>query len=490
MKTIYKWLAALLLFCAPESLQAQSSCIVPDNVSVVAADGYLNVSADLGISGLHLGRNRQLFVTPVLKGGDGETVALPSVLINGRNMHYAYKRGSLKSAPAVRKHDIVKEVRRINGKPQTIGYHSRIPLQKWMRLADASLEFVVDSCGCGALAGTAIAGGVPLDLNPVSQMKVAMMTPAVTDLPVSIHQGKARVQFEVDKTELHPGPYVCANGQKIDNSSQIRMIEDSIAYALSDPNVEIASIAICGYASPESPYIHNESLATERSRALAEYLADRYHLPHEKAVYSSVAENWDGFREEVLANRDITEQQRSALLELIDRPAYGAADYDAKEKELKTSPKFASLYKSRILPEWFPRLRATTFAITTRLRPMTDEQLSEVIRTSPEKMSLNQMFRVARLYPVGSEDFNKVIGIALEHYPDDPTANLNAMAAFVASGDYEKAEALTEKIPDSPELFNLKGIMATAQGNFDAAAGWFEKAATLPEAAASLRLIK
>lgn len=465
MKTTCKILAALFLLHVAQFMHADSGTIMPGNVSVVAADGFLSVSADFDISDLKLDRNRQLFVTPLLKGGAGETITLPSVLINGRNMYYAYERGSLRNAPAVKKHDIVTAVRRINGESQTIAYMQRVPLQKWMRLADASLEFVVDSCGCGALAGSRVAEEIPLSLNPVKQMKVAMMTPAVTDLPVSIHQGKAIVQFEVDKTELHSGPYVCANGQRIDNSSQLRLIEDSIAYALSDPNVEIASIAICGYASPESPYSHNEQLATERSRALAEYLADRHNLPHEQAKYSSVPENWNGFREEVLVNQDITEQQRAALLELIDRPAFGPADYDAKEAELKTSPKFATLYKSKILPQWFPRLRATTFAITTRLRPMDDEQLAAVILTSPEKMSLNQMFRVARLYPVGSEEFNRVIGIALAHYPDDPTANLNAMAAFVAAGEYEKAEALVEKIPECPELFNLKGIMATAQGD-------------------------
>lgn len=131
--------------------------------------------------------------------------------------------------------------------------------------------------------------------------------------------------------------------------------------------------------------MHNEELATNRSRALAEYLADRYHLPRERASYSSVPENWKEFHEQVVESNELTDRERADLLELIDRPAYGASDYDAKEKELRTSPRFAKLYKTTILPKWFPQLRATTFAISTRLKPMSDEQLAKIINTTPEK---------------------------------------------------------------------------------------------------------
>ena len=82
--------------------------------------------------------------------------------------------------------------------------------------------------------------------------------------------------------------------------------------------------------------------------------------------------------------------------------------------------------------------------------PKADErsgELAKIIETSPEKMSLNQMFRVARLYPEGSKEFNRIIGIALAHYPDDPTANLNAAAAKVSEGDYEGAKSLLTKVP-------------------------------------------
>lgn len=167
MKTILRALA--IAICLPATALAQTSGISTDNVSLTASDGYLNVSADILLDGLHLKSDRQVFVTPVVKGGDDRAVALPSVLVSGRDMHYAYERGSLKDFDAISRHDILKEVRRLNGKPQRVDYITRIPLEKWMRLGNARVAFVYDSCGCGVDAGSMIAEEVPINLNPAAR---------------------------------------------------------------------------------------------------------------------------------------------------------------------------------------------------------------------------------------------------------------------------------------------------------------------------------
>lgn len=456
-----------------------------DDLRFHRIDSDLSVSASIVLDSLDLPANRQFYLTPVVTDGSS-AVELPSVLVNGRNMHYAYLRGTLRDnrdkAPAT-------EVRRINGTRQTIDYNAVTPLMPWMLGPEAAIEVKVDTCGCGHAYGQSLMPGRPLGLNPAPQMLLTYVTPQVTELPVAIHEGRARVQFEVDRTELHTTPYTCRNGQRIDNREQLRIIDDSVAYALSDPNVEIASIGICGYASPESPYMHNEYLATNRSRALAEYLAGRYSLPAERCTYSSVPENWGEFREIAESATDITDSQRADLLSLIDRPAYGASDYDEKERELKTSPKFARLYRSLILPEWFPRLRATKFTISTRLRPMSDEQLASVIAKTPALMSLNQMFRVARLYPEGSPEFNSVIATALTYYPDDTVANLNAAVAAIKSGDLDRASLYLARSDKSPEAENARGVLAAHEGDYEAARRHFEAAAPLPEAVRNIALI-
>lgn len=481
-------LAALSLLSA--SARQEEIAISTSGVHFSRGGGKFVVVADIVLDSLHLQNNGQVFVTPVVSGPDGQSVVMPSVLVTGRNMHYAYERGTMPGlADMLRRYDIVTESRRDNSRPQTVEYSAAVPLQEWMLADETGLRFVYDACGCGVQTAQAFGDVYNPMLNPASMMRVAYVTPEVTELPVSIHEGRARVQFEVDRTELHDVPYRCRDGQLIDNRAQLAVIDDSVRYALTDPNVEIAKIEITGYASPESPYIHNEELATGRSRALAEYLAGRYKLPAGRTDYSAVAENWAELRDIVVKADGITDAQRALLLEIIDSPAYGPSDYDARERRMKTDPQLAALYRSTILPKWFPQLRATNFRISTRLRPASDEKLAEIIDLTPEKMSLNQMMRVARLYPEGSDEFNRVIETALRYYPDSEEARLNAVAAALGRRDYDRAEALLQTLGDSPEAMNARGILLTRRGRFDEADRAFEAAGNLPEAVRNKKIL-
>ncbi len=485
MKHLYIYICMAAALAATPAHGGDKGRLGFKDVRVVRAAEKINVNVDLVLDSLKLGRNNQIFVSPAISDGTSQVV-LPAVLVNGRNMHIAYERGTI--AGLTDGYDIAQEVKRDKG-AQTVHYVAAAPFEKWMLSPDAELKFLVDTCGCGHAYAGSVTGPTPLGLNPVGDMRLVYITPKVTELPVAIHEGKARVQFEVDKTELHTEPYRCASGQRIDNREQLQAINDTVSYALSDPNVEIATINITGYASPESPYTHNEYLATGRSKSLAEYLGAKYNLPAEARRYGSVPENWEEFREMVVNAGDITDAQRTDLLQLIDRPAYGPSDYDAKETELKTSPKFAQLYRTKILPKWFPLLRATKFTITTHLRPLSDEQLAEVIETSPQLMSLNQMFRVARLYAEGSDDFNRIIDIALRYYPDDPVANTNAAIAALSRGDLDTAESLLQKAGDSQEAENARGILAARRSDLDEALRRFIAAGNLPEAVRNRQLI-
>lgn len=482
------------LITAALAASAAAPCIMADggvkwSAPRISREGRnVELSVDVVLDSVKLGSNRQLYLTPRIADADGNEEFLPAVLVNGRNMHIAWQRGTIPATPASQL-PLAGEIQRLNGKPQSYPYHALVPFQEWMISPDATLTFVTDTCGCGRQYGRVSEPVAPLDMNPWRQMETVYQTPAVTLPPVRIHNGSARVQFEVDRTELHDRPYRAKNGQLIDNRAQLQVIDDSVRYALSDPNVEIAKIRIIGYASPESPYDHNSFLAFNRSKALVEYLAEKYNLPQEAREYDAVPENWGEFRDMVVNSPEITEAQRADLLELIDRPVSTAAEYDAKERELKTSPKFAKLYRETILPKWFPHLRATRFEITTRLRPMTDRQLEEVMRIDPGLMSLNQMFRVARLYPEDSPEFREAIARILEYYPDDPVANLNAAAIAIADGDPEKAEILLSRAGDSQEAMNLRGILATRRGDLQTARQAFSGAHGLEEARKNLDII-
>lgn len=481
-------LASGLSLCLLPAFADGSFDIEIENALALPVGDRMKFSADIVLDALKLKSNRQIFLTPVLEDGAGNSEVLPAALVNGRTMQIAWDRGTV-AAGAKYENGVEVAVKRNNGKPQTINYNVSVPMQKWMWSRTASVKWMIDTCGCGHYNGSVMKDEELLKLNPAERMRASYMVPALAPLPIIKHEGKAHVQYEVGKSELHTSPYVCRNGQPIDNRLELKIIDDSISSALSNKNMEITKIKICGYASPEGTYVGNEKLSTDRSRSLAEYIADRYRLPAEKSEYSAVAENWEGFRKLVKEDTYLKPEQREALLALIDRPAYGPTDYDAKEKELKTGSKYSDIYRSIILPEWFPQLRTTKFEIQTQLKPLGDEELAQVIKTDPDKMSLNQMFRVSKLYPEGSPAFNEVMDTMLKYYPDDEVANLNAASAALKNGDLQKAADLLKKSGDSPEAWNARGILASWNGEMDEARECFKKAGALSEAAKNLEML-
>lgn len=454
------------------------------------------VSMQVDPNAVKMKANRQIFITPYLESADGSnSVMFPSVVLSGRNMHYVYLRSGETKATGKTKYKIATEIL-ANGKAEQYNYNESVPMQPWMYNDDTALRICVDTCGCGRLLASEGEPPIPTHFNPVNEMIYVPYPAPVAEVPKIInHHGKARVEFEVDKFELHEKVYsyvhtVTKRKHVIDNRAELKVIDDSIHYALSNPNVEIDHINLCGYASPESPYLHNDYLATNRSRALAQYISKRYNLPKDRCTFGAVPENWAGFRELTVASKEITESDRALLLKLIDRPAYGPADYDKKEKELRFDEKYIRLYKEIVHPDWFPKLRYTDFVIQTRLKPLTTEQLHEVLAKNPELLSLNQIYTVANDCEHGSEEFCKAMAAALKYYPDDETANCNAAALAIEQKQYEQAAEYLKKAGDNDVANVLRGIVEVSRLNNDKALEYFEMAKKIPEAQRNMQILK
>lgn len=463
-----------------------------ENVSVDRIGNKLMVSMDLVLDSTRLGNNGQLFVTPVVMSADSaHSVVLPSVLFSGRNMHYTYLRNESRALPTA-DYEIAREVYHKGLRTSKVKYEQSTPLTDWMSNSDAVLRIIVDTCGCRNLKAK---GVEEYPIKAPKMLQMAYPVPVPDDDKITVHQGKAKVQFEVDKFELHDEVYSYTNRitkrrHTIDNREQLQLIDDSLRYALNSPNVELVKLEVHGFASPESPYDHNEYLALNRAKAIMLYLEKHDGVPDSICSYSATPENWAGFREQVLAATDITEKQRTDLLELIDRPCHSTSDYDRKETELNKSAAFAALYRDKIRPDWFPDLRYTQFAFYTHLKPLTDEQLRQVAKDEPKRLSLSQFYRVALSYGHGTKEFHDVMLLALKYFPTDEVANCNAAALAIEEDRYADAKPYLEHAGETDDANILRGIVAYKEGDFDAAREYFQKAINQPEAQKNLELIK
>lgn len=119
---------------SPQNIKIENSVVIPVN-------DKMRFSADIVLDSLKLGANKQIYLTPVIEDGNGNSEVLPSALINGRSMQIAWNRGTVESSQKYTNGIKVVEKRR-NGKPQSIPYDVSVPMQQWMWSPSAGVKWM------------------------------------------------------------------------------------------------------------------------------------------------------------------------------------------------------------------------------------------------------------------------------------------------------------------------------------------------------------
>lgn len=442
MKRLPIYLAALLL--APTASQAQTTdtrlaadAIKVENMKVEKSNSTLMVDLDLNMSELDLRSNARLVFTPMVKDKNGgNQVLMPQILVSGRKSDISYRRSGHKDYA-----DDAVAVRRKNNTEQTVHYTAVVPYQDWMRNSDVVIA--EDLCGCNEIEeqNTHI-------VKRLRQPNMPYLRPAAEAQKQRSEQGRAFIDFPVDRVELHP------NYRK--NPTELQKIIETINLVKNDKNTTITNIDIHGYASPESPYEHNAYLAENRAKTLREYVSNLVQLPGDKFTVSSTPEDWEGLREAVVASNL---EHKQAILELIDD---GGLDPDVKEQRIKS--KYPADYRF-MLSTYYPALRHSDYVVSYTVKPFSVEEAKEVLKTKPQQLSLEEMFMVAQTYEPGSKEFNDVMETAVRLYPQDQTANINAACARMEAGDLQGAAEYLERTGNSPEAIHAKGVLAMIKGD-------------------------
>ncbi len=468
-KQIFALLSLLLLLPVGTltAKRAATGGVRTENVKAKAAAGLLVVQWRMVMDSLQMRSNQTLVFTPVIEDGKGNTEVMRSVMVNGRNQHLVYLRNGSKNYP-----DAI-EIQRKNHTSQAYDYCETTDCQPWM--TNATVRINVDTCGCGNLTGKS--AGKPAEINPHWENKcfTAFAQPQVAaDDPVLSLQGKAYLDFPVNRTELHPDYH--------NNPSELHKIMQTIDTVRNNANVEITSISIHGYASPEGSYQNNERLAQGRAATLKNYVMRQYDLPASIYHVSATPEDWAGLDSFVVkSNLDEKEQILSVIRSDMEP--------DAKDQQLKKQ--FPEAYRT-MLNAYYPYLRHSDYEVQYKIRPMSDKDAARLIDTNPKLLSLTKMYRIASLYPAGSEEYNHVIETAANTYPDNAAANINAANAALRKGDTVTAKQFLKHCGQEPQALNARGVTALIEGNETEAVEFFNqaKAAGCTEAQQNLLLLQ
>ena len=426
---------------------AQNPTPVPgvgvSDVNIVRNNDYMSVDMKVDLHSLEVKSNRAVLVTPYLVNGS-DSLMLYSVGVYGRQRYFYYLRNgeSLLSGAS-------EESYRDKDMPSEVAYHTVVPYAEWMN--GSALKIMRQDYGCCSELADEFAGG-PLGgyKRVIYSPEFRYVRPVAEAVKSYSLSGRAFIDFPVNRTELYP--------DYRGNRAELAKIIATIDSVRNDKDITITTLTIKGFASPEGKYENNARLAEGRTATLKQYVQQLYSFAPDFIESDYEPEDWAGLREYVESS---SLEHRADILAIIDD---AALDPDAKDWRIKS--RYASEYKF-LLTEVYPGLRHSDYRITYTVRSYsTAEEIRGIMLSTPQKLSLEEMFVLAQSLEVGSTEYNEVFETAVRMFPDNETANLNAANAAMMRKDYVSASRYLAAAGDSAEAVYARGVLSALQGDY------------------------
>ena len=469
--------AALLLTAASAAAQpltAQrvtvadaSACgVTVTNAMLERSGDLMRVGMNLDLAGFEMRGDKAVVFTPVLVNGS-DSLELAPVGLYGRLRYIQYLRSDGRALGGENETSI-----KYAERPAAMKYEQTLPYAEWMNGAELNLRRSDYGC-CHTLLA---ADNAPLAVWSEFAYRPAFhyVKPVAEAVKTRELSGRAFIDFPVNRTEIYPNYR--------SNPSELAKIIATIDSVRNDKDVTVKKITIKGYASPESPWDNNTRLAKGRTATLKQYVRNLYHFDDDFIATDYEPEDWAGLREFVESS---SLQHRAEILEIID----SNLEPDPKEWKLKST--YPEEYKF-LLATVYPALRHSDYTIEYTIRQYsTVEEIRDVMATTPQKLSLNEMYLLAQSLEPGSDEFNEVFETAVRMYPADETANLNAANSAMQRNDLANAAKYLDRAGESAEATYARGVLAALNGDYETAVEKLNGVAErIPEAEDILKRVK
>lgn len=456
MRKIYTLLAATLMAFIGSYSSAQTT--FPEggiSDAVVERSGtQLIVDMNVNPSVFPNKSNLETWIRPMMVSG-GDTLLLSPVTVAGRTRYYQHLRNDGSNAD----HTLLRA-----GDKNVYHYSAVMPYEDWMVYSTLMVKGDVDGC-----CGEETAAIAPTDIYDADFREKVLYPTFVYVQPTNVISktrsvtGKAYIDFPVNETKIYP--------DYRRNPEELAKIRRTIDEVCGDRDVTITSLSFRGYASPEGSYANNERLAKGRTEALIEYVEKLYDFPKNLIHSSWLAENW------VELDSLIKKNNPEGLDEILAVVNNTSLSPDVREKELKN--RFPG-YFSYLLKDVFPGMRRTDYTVEYLVRDYTDvTEIAEVMRTAPQKLSLEELFLYAQSLDKDSPEFREVMEVSVRMYPNDKVANLNAAMTALDHGEYDLASQYLEKAGDGAETLYARGVLAAKLGNYSEAETYLKQAQSM-----------
>ena len=436
------------------------------NVTLKRNGELMTVGMDFLLKDYKLKGDKVALLTPVISDGE-HSMELNSTGLYSRLRYIQYLRED--KTPVWGSSEIpIKYSQR----PEILEFNQSVPYEEWMNGAFLYLRRMDFGC-CNTLLDketVRLGNWHETIFSPqiIYETNIQAETVKVREL-----SGRAYVDFPVNQIVIYP--------DYRNNTKELGKIIATIDSVKNDKDITVRSLHIAGTASPEGPYDNNVYLAKNRTIALKDYVQNLYNFTPGFITTSYEPVDWAGLKE-WLENNNL--KNRDNILAIVN------SDIEPYARNSKIKNDYPEEYKW-LLTNVYPTLRHSDYRIEYVIKTFTDlDEISELIRTAPQKLSLNEMYLLANSLDADSVEYGDIFATAVRMYPYDTIANLNAANSMLQRNDLEMAEKYLSRAGTSDKAEYARGILALKKGDFDAAVDYFSKAApTLPEAVTVLQEI-
>jgi tetratricopeptide (TPR) repeat protein len=283
---------------------------------------------------------------------------------------------------------------------------------------------------------------------------------------ITDHSQDATLNYLVNASNVRPTEL---------KDADIKAMADFIKTMKTNPNIVAKNVSIDAWASPEGELSKNENLADDRAKsaktwAKGELVRAKNDSAKADAFYTLNArgEDWEGFKKAMQASSTVPDK------ELVLRVLEMYPDLTKREEEIKN---MAATYKE-IAEEILPQLRRSEVKLNYQRIGKTDAQLTEMSRTMPDSLNVEELLFAATL----STDINEQLRIYKEAervHPTDHRAANNVGYIYMLQNKLDEANAQFTKangISDNPISTNNLGVVARLKGDRKKATELYGKA--------------
>ncbi|MBX2949577.1 MAG: hypothetical protein KF704_09900 [Crocinitomicaceae bacterium] len=265
----------------------------------------------------------------------------------------------------------------------------------------------------------------------------------------------AQINYEKGKSNVRPAEL---------KDKDIVELQNWLTKVQPNAKVNIKSIEIVGYASPEGEEDKNNTLSTDRSNTGKEtVLGVAKKAKNDKAqteIFSlkGSGEDYVGFKRELQASK-FNEDEKNLILRVLEM----YKDPVKREEEMRAMGKtFTQLDK-----DIFPLLRRSEIYVVYDLTGYSDEELKAISVSNPDSLKLEELLFTATL----TNDLNeklRLYQVAAKNFPQDHRAFNNIGAVYYEQNKLGEAKAQFEKangMKDNAIAKNNLGAIAGVQGD-------------------------